>query len=239
MDKLNDLTVAVLVGGFGTRLRSVVADRPKVLAEVSGRPFLSILLDQLVKSGTRSVVLCTGYMGDKIQAEFGASYGPLQLFYSHEPTQLGTGGALRFALPLIRSEVVLVMNGDSFCDTDLKVFRTWHSARGAAATILLTEVADTRRYGRVRVDAEGRVLKFEEKAIDSGPGWINAGVYLCGRSLLEAVPTDCPVSLEREIFPVWIGAGLYGFRGDGRFLDIGVPEAYAQAERFLAPALAR
>jgi NDP-sugar pyrophosphorylase family protein len=134
----------------------------------------------------------------------------------------------------VQSETVLIMNGDSFCETDLKAFWTWHSARGAAATILLTEVADTRRYGRVFVDADGRVLKFEEKNSDSGPGWINAGVYLCRRGLLETVPPNHEISLEREIFPNWIGAGLYGFPSHGRFLDIGVPEAYARAERFFA-----
>jgi NDP-sugar pyrophosphorylase family protein len=233
-EDLENITAAILAGGLGTRLRSVVADRPKVLAQVRGRPFLSYLLDQLESSGLKSVVLCTGYMGGLVQAEFGSSYRSLALTYSQELNPLGTAGALRLALPLVFSEIVLVMNGDSFCETNLETFWTWRSTSGAVATILLTEVADTRRYGRVRVDAEGRVLKFEEKNSDSGPGWINAGVYLLKRQLLGTIQANCPVSLEKEIFPTWIGKGLYGYQCHGRFLDIGTPDSFALAHDFLA-----
>jgi NDP-sugar pyrophosphorylase family protein len=132
------VTAAILAGGLGTRLRSVVADRPKVLAEVRGRPFLSFLLDQLAAAGVRYVVLCTGYRGEQVQAAFGNSYGGLRLAYSQEPSPLGTAGALRWALPLCESDVVLALNGDSFCDADLPAFWDWRCARGAEATLLLT-----------------------------------------------------------------------------------------------------
>lgn len=229
---LESISAVILAGGLGTRLRPVVTDRPKVLARVGGRPFLAYLLDQLTAVGIGSGVLCTGYMGDQVRDIFGDAYGSLRLSYSQEPAPLGTGGALRLALPLIPSETMLVLNGDSFCETDFKAFWTWHTTRGAAASILLTEVADTRRYGRVLVDADGRVLKFEEKNGDSGPGWINAGLYLCARKLLEDIPTNRVVSIEREMFPSWIGRGLYGNQSAGRFIDIGIPETYANAEQF-------
>lgn len=231
---LASVTATILAGGLGTRLRSVVPDRPKVLADIGGKPFLVYLLDQLTRSGISRVVLCTGYMGDQVRAMFEDTYGSLCLNYSQERSPLGTGGALRLALPLITSDTVLVMNGDSVCAADLNAFWTWHCTRGAAATILLTEVADTTRYGRVLVDADGRVLSFAEKDGGSGPGWINAGVYLCRRNLLETIPPDHEISLEREMFPNWIGASLFGFRSQGRFLDIGVPESYAQAESFFS-----
>ena len=232
---LAGVTAAILVGGLGIRLRPVVADRPKVLVEIRGRPFLAYLLDQLAGTGVRYVVLCTGYLGEQVEAEFGDAYGSLCLVYSQESSPLGTAGALRLALPLFKSDPVLVMNGDSFCQANLRGFWAWHCARGAEATLLLTEVPDTKRYGRVDVDADGLVLRFDEKNDKGGPGWINAGIYLLNHRLLPTTPANGAVSLERDMFPAWIGRGLYGYRSEGRFLDIGTPEAYAVAEQFFAP----
>src|SRR4028119_1495914 len=107
-------TAAILAGGLGTRLRAVVSDRPKVLAKVQERPFLAYLLQQLARSGIKSAVLCTGYMGEQVKIAFGDSCDSMRLLYSQETSQLDTAGALRLALPLIQSSSVLVMNGDSF-----------------------------------------------------------------------------------------------------------------------------
>ena len=229
---LADVTATILAGGLGTRLRPVMADRPKVLADVLGRPFLTFLLDHLQAAGVRRVVLCTGYKGEQVQAAFGDSYGSLCLAYSHESSPLGTGGALRAALPLFEADSILVMNGDSFCETDLRVFWNWHCAREADATLLLTKVSDTTRYGRVVVDAHDHILRFDEKAPGTGPGWINAGIYLISRTLVQTIPRSRAVSLERETFPAWIGQGFCAYPSEGRFLDIGTPEAYAAADLF-------
>ena len=234
MEVLATVSAAILVGGLGTRLRSVVDDRPKVLAEIRGKPFLTYLLDQLISSGIRSVVLCTGYMGELVKAEFGDRYGRLRLLYSQESSPLGTAGALRLALPFFESESVLILNGDSFSEANLEALWEWHCARDADATLLLTESLDTSRYGRVHVDGEGRVLQFEEKDGRKAPGWINAGVYLIKRHLLHTIPDSGMTSLERTIFPKWIGGEFYGYLSRGRFLDIGTPEAYASAEQFFA-----
>ncbi len=245
---LASVTAAILAGGLGARLHSVVADRPKVLAEIRGRPFLAYLLDQLVAASVRTVVLCIGYLGEQVEAVFGDTYGDLRLVYSQESSPLGTAGALRLALPLFKpglspglerseaeanvSNSVLVMNGDSFCQVNLRAFWAWHCAQGAVATLLLARMPDTKRYGRVHEDADGRVLSFSEKDDKGGPGWINAGIYLLNRRLLLTIPASGAVSLEQEMFPAWIGRGLYGYRSEGRFLDIGTPEAYAIAEWF-------
>ena len=232
---LDDVTVIILVGGLGTRLRSVVSDRPKVLAQVRDKPFLAYLLEQIADAGVRYVVLCIGYQGEQVQATFGDAYAGMSLVYSQESTPLGTAGALRSALPLFRSDPVLVMNGDSFCRVDLSSFWTWHRARAANATLLLTQVSDTQRYGRVQVGDDGHVLAFEEKSHQSTPGLINAGIYSLSHRLLKTIPPIKVVSLEREIFPAWIGRGLYGYRSEGSFLDIGTPEGYALAELFFVP----
>jgi D-glycero-alpha-D-manno-heptose 1-phosphate guanylyltransferase len=232
---LSEVTAAILIGGLGTRLRSVVSDRPKVLAEIQGRPFLAFLMDQLTAAGIKRAVLCAGYKGEQVQSVFGHSYGGLDLLYSQEASPLGTGGAIRFAIDLLRSDPILVMNGDSFCEVDLNAFYTWHCAREANATLLLTQLSNTKRYGRVHVDADGLVFGFDEKDDKSGPGWINAGIYLIKHSLLLTIPDSGARSLEREMFPAWIGQGLYGYKCEGRFLDIGTPEAYVEAEQFFSP----
>jgi len=229
---LIDVTAAILAGGLGTRLHSIFPGRPKVLAKVQGRPFLAYLLDQLVDAGLTYVVLCTGYLGEQVKAEFGDSYNTLYLSYSQEYSPMGTGGALRLALPLFKSDSILVMNGDSFFDADLRTFWAWHCARGAEASLLLTRVRDTRQYGRVHVDYDGRVINFNEKGDYEGSGWISVGIYLSEQRLISTIPEKRSVSLEKEMFPAWIGRGLYGYQINGRFLDIGTPEAYAAAEQF-------
>jgi NDP-sugar pyrophosphorylase family protein len=228
------LTAIILAGGLGTRLRSVVADRPKVLAEIHERPFLAYLLDQLTVVGVRNVVICTGYLGEQVRSIFGNSYGKMELDYSQESSPMGTGGALRLALPKLESDPVLVMNGDAFCTINLEGFYAWHRARRARASLALIKVNDAARYGQVQVDPDGVVVHFAEKSDGSGPAWVNAGVYLMDRALLETIETNRMVSLEKESFPAWIGKGLYGYLCEGRFLDIGTPQSYAEAERFFA-----
>jgi len=232
---LNEVTAAILIGGLGTRLRSVVPDRPKVLAEVRGQPFLAFLLDQLTTTGIKRVVLCAGYKGEQVQAAFGQSYRALELLYSQEASPLGTGGAIRLAINLLDSEPVLVMNGDSYCGVDLMTFWTWHGKRNAAGSMLLAQTLETERYGRVQVDSDGLVVGFHEKGKGGGKGWINAGVYFLGQDFILSIPTNREISLEREIFPMWVGRKLYGYQSAGHFLDIGTPEDYAAAERFFAP----
>jgi NDP-sugar pyrophosphorylase family protein len=233
MAKLGDLTAAVLVGGLGTRLRPVVADCPKVLAQIHGRPFLSYLLDQLHNADIRKVVLCTGYLAEAVRSTFGEDYRGMSLAYSEETTPLGTGGALRAALPWLRSNPVLVLNGDSYCETDLGAFRAFFDERRAAAALRLVEVDDVGRFGQVRVNDADEIVAFEEKGSATGRGWINAGVYLFATDALRLIPSaDRPVSLEKEMFPSWLGQGLLGFRQPGRFIDIGTPESYREADAF-------
>lgn len=115
------ITAAVLCGGQGTRLRPVIGDLPKCLAPVAGKPFLNYLLEHLHRWSIEKVVLCTGYGGQQIEDFYGPDYAGMPLLYSREDEPLGTGGALRQALPLLDSDPVLVLNGDTFCKFDL----TW------------------------------------------------------------------------------------------------------------------
>jgi NDP-sugar pyrophosphorylase family protein len=227
---------AILVGGFGTRLRPVVGDRPKALAPIARRPFLSYLLEQIAAAGIERAVLCTGHLGQQLEATFGDRFGGLRLTYSREPEPRGTAGAVRLAEPLLQGEPVLVLNGDSYCDAPLGDFVAWYGSRPAApsGSLLLNWADDTARYGAVDVDAAGDIVAFCEKGGSSAPGWISAGIYLLARRLVMSIPADAPVSLERDVFPAWVGRGLAGHRTRAPFLDIGTPESYAQAETFFS-----
>ena len=230
---LGDVTALILAGGLGTRLRSVVADRPKVLAPVAGRPFLAFLLDQLADAGIGRVVLCTGHLGEQIRDWLGPVYRGLPIQYSQETAPLGTGGALRQAHLLINTGALLVMNGDSFCEVDLAEFHARHLGWQTAASILVRWVPDARRFGRVRLDETGLVCGFDEKSGPEGPGWINAGIYWLSLDLIRTIPTGLAISLEREVLPIWVEAGLvHGYAGQGTFLDIGTPAAYRDAQSF-------
>ena len=228
-------TAAVLAGGLGTRLRPAVSARPKVLAPVCGRPFLAYLLDQVADAGLERAVLCTGYLAEQVRAEFGDRYRTLRVGYSVESSPLGTGGALRQALPLLDGDPVLVLNGDSYCAADLqRLVAEPQAAPGSAGTLVVTWMDDTSRYGSVDIDDRGVIRAFHEKAEGAGPGWINAGVYLLSRRLLASIPDAGVVSIERDVFPQWMSGELRACRVNAPFLDIGTPESYAQAEAFFA-----
>ena len=226
----------ILAGGLGTRLRSMVSDRPKVLAEISGRPFLAYLLDQLSAAGYRNVVISTGYMGETVEEHFGNSHGELKILYSREDEPLGTAGGLRLAAGKIASDTVLVMNGDSYVDADLGAYAEWFCERERQAALLLVKATDTSRYGSVRLGRDKVIVSFEEKSKIVEPGWINAGVYLLRRPLIADIEPGKCCSLERDFFPALVGKGLFGFCVEEKFIDIGTPAAYAAAEEFFRPA---
>jgi NDP-sugar pyrophosphorylase family protein len=229
---LNKVAVAILAGGLGTRLRSVTGQTPKALAVVAGRPFVAYLLDQLAAAGIARTVICTGHGGEQIEARLGGVFGDMQLRYSRESAPLGTGGALRLALPLFKSDWILALNGDSFAEVDLRAFWKWHQEQRALASLVVSRASDADRYGSVAIGGRGEVLSFSEKNQPRAPGLVNAGVYILNRSVIEAIPPGRAVSLEREILPEQIGKGFYAFQGCRRFLDIGTPDSYARAEEF-------
>lgn len=230
---LAEVDALLLAGGLGTRLRSVSGDTPKVLVPIAGRPFLTYLLDQLAQAGVRHVVLCTGYRASLVRDTLGDQYGPMRLSYSEESTPLGTGGALRAALNKTQTPTILALNGDSYCHADLRTLHQFHRDRNALASLLLAEVPNASRFGRVTIDEHSNIQRFAEKTADEGPGRINAGIYLLSRELIAAIPESRAVSLERDVFPTWIGNHFLGYPVQAPFLDIGIPESLAQAESFL------
>jgi D-glycero-alpha-D-manno-heptose 1-phosphate guanylyltransferase len=221
----------ILAGGLGTRLRAVVKDRAKSVAEIGGRPFLAHVLDRLARSAeVKRVILCVGHRADTVREALGTRHGRLAIAYSEEDRPLGTGGALRLAARRFGVErTALAMNGDTFFGARIDSLLAFHRAERAAATLALARVPDASRYGRVECSGN-RVDAFLEKGA-GGPAWISAGLYVFSPSAwrsLAALPASC--SLEHDAFPRWLRTmRVAGYRTRSAHLDIGTPEDFSRA----------
>jgi D-glycero-alpha-D-manno-heptose 1-phosphate guanylyltransferase len=226
-----NIPAVLLVGGMGTRLRSVLPSTPKPLAPMGEMSFLELLVRQLQSQGIRHLVMCTGFLGDQIESEFGdgGKWG-VRIEYSREDLPLGTAGAVKLAERHLRqTSDFFVMNGDSFLDVDFNELVQLHHDRHALATIAGLHVTDAGRYGTLQVAEDGRVTGFIEKTALSAPGLINAGVYIFDRAILDYMP-EGPGSLERDIFPRVLPQRIYALERRGMFIDIGIPEDLARAQ---------
>lgn len=221
--------VIVLAGGFGTRLREVVADVPKPMAPVAGRPFLDHLLQRLALQGASRVVLSVGHMAHLIEERYGAGFAGLNITCVREDHPLGTGGGIRKALSATRTQWVLVINGDTWLDMPYGEFlaRTEHAH--ARLAMVTRWVEDAARYGRCVVEND-RIVVFGEKS-GSGPGLINAGVYALHRELFEPFELPDTFSFETDFVARHLSElHPLAHRSDGYFIDIGVPEDYRRAQ---------
>src|SRR5215217_5822280 len=220
----------ILVGGEGTRLRPLTSTVPKPVVPLVDRPFISYVLEWLRGHGVDDVVMSCGFLASGVRNVLGdGSAFDTRLRYVEEPRPMGTGGALKFAEPLL-DERFLMLNGDVLTDLDVTAQIALHERRGARATLALTPVEDPSAYGLVRTRDDGEVTGFVEKPapdqIDTRN--ISAGVYVLERSLLELLEREQPASIERDVFPRLVGEGLYGWVGEGYWRDIGTPERYLE-----------
>ena len=214
----------ILAGGEGTRLRPLTNTVPKPVLPLAGRPHIAYVIDWLVRHGVDDVVVSCGHLAEGMRRALAELEHSAEIRYAEEPDARGTAGAIRFAEDML-AERFLVLNGDVLCDLDLTALIEQHERSGARATIALYPVEDPSGYGLVHRHEDGEITEFLEKPtpdqIDTDE--INAGAYLLERSVLERIPPDREVSIEREIFPELIGDGLYGIRLKGYWIDIGTP----------------
>jgi mannose-1-phosphate guanylyltransferase len=220
----------ILVGGEGTRLRPLTSTVPKPVVPLVDRPFIAYMLEWLRRHDVDDVVLSCGFLATSVRNVLGdgSTYG-LRLRYVEEPDPRGTAGALKYAESLL-DERFLMLNGDVLTDIDLSAQVARHEATGATATLALVAVEDPSAYGLVQTADDGRVEDFIEKpsADAATTNLISAGAYVLERSILDLVPADKNVSIEREIWPRLIGDGLFGFASEAYWLDIGTPDRYLQ-----------
>jgi D-glycero-alpha-D-manno-heptose 1-phosphate guanylyltransferase len=233
--EIQDTKAVILVGGLGTRLRSVVTSKPKVMAPIGERSFLELLVRQLRSQGIRRFVFCTGYLADQIESKFGDGKGwDVSIEYSKEEIPLGTGGAVKLAGRYLADVPgFLVLNGDSFLEIDLPSLMAFHRQHdGAIATMAVLRVKSASRYGTVDADANGKVTGFAEKTGREVPGLINGGIYVFNQAVMQHIP-EGPASLERDVFPRLLDQGVYAQEQHGKFIDIGTPADYARAQELL------
>jgi D-glycero-alpha-D-manno-heptose 1-phosphate guanylyltransferase len=227
---ITEYDAAILCGGLGKRLRSVVSDRPKPMAEIGKTPFLELLIKYLASQGLRRFILCTGYMGERVEEYFSKKVSPFQILFSKEEKLLGTAGAVKNASSFIRSDPFFVFNGDSICRVSIKEFLHFHKVKDASCSIVLTKTFEGKDYGNVKIDEEGRIISFNEKSFNEGAAFVNAGIYLMQKEVLELIPEDVPYSLEYELFSALCKKRFYGFLTNEELIDIGTPARYREAE---------
>ena len=220
----------VLAGGLGTRLRSVVAELPKSMAPINGRPFLEYLLDDLVEQGITDIFLSVGYKHEAISGHFGNRYKTATITYVVESEPLGTGGGIRLALEHTSERHVFALNGDTIFSVNLTAMMQFHLLQEAAFSMALKPMTNFDRYGTVTTDDEDRINGFEEKQFRK-QGLINGGVYLIDRSYFLGIDFPEKFSLEKEFFEKFYHQDpLYGFVTERYFRDIGIPEDYQKAQ---------
>ena len=151
---------------------------------------------------------------------------------NRERNPLGTGGAVKKARSLIKTNSFLVLNGDSFCKFDPLDFLKFHKRKKAVVSILLRKVLSGADYGRVKLDKAGRVIDFNEKDIQAKNCLINAGAYIFDRRAFALMPRKRIFSIEHDFFPALRGKRCFGYAGQGFFIDIGTPERYLKAKKY-------
>jgi len=221
----------VLAGGLGTRLRDIVTDVPKPMAPINNRPFLEYLFERLFIFNVEKVILSVGYKSQCIFSHFNNSYKNIDIVYCKEDAPLGTGGALLRSLSLTNSDQVLVLNGDTFMDLDLFKLKDF-STKTSASVMVLRQVDDTTRYGRVEIH-ENNILSIKQSV--KGSGLINAGAYVIRSNFFKQFDIlEDSFSLEKDILPLALEAKLFdGFVHNGLFIDIGIPDDFYKAKKLL------
>tara|TARA_B100001778_G_C18474287_1_gene577244 strand:+ start:48 stop:767 length:720 start_codon:yes stop_codon:yes gene_type:complete len=236
-DKINfsQIPAIILSGGLGKRIRGEIGEEiPKPMAPINGKPFLEHLLRYIMGFGIEEVILLCGYKHNKIVEYFqDGSKLNLKIGYSIEKKPLGTGGAIINALDKIQHDKFIVFNGDSIFKANLQKFVKHHFQKKNVATLALKEIEDCSRYGSA-IMRRGKIIKYVEKNNNSN-GVISAGVYLLEKNVLSNFfESEYPLSFEYDIIPYLIeNKNLSGKIMEGDFIDIGIPETYRIAGKFV------
>jgi len=226
------MQAVILVGGEGTRLRPLTSTVPKTVVPLVDRPLIVYMLEWLRRHGVDDVIMSCGFLATGVRAVLGdGSQLGIRLRFVEEPDPRGTAGALKYAEDLL-DERFLMLNGDVLTDLDLSAQIAQHEATGAVGTLALVPVSDPSSYGLVRLREDSSVEEFLEKPspdAELDTNLISAGAYVLERSVLDLIAPDQKVSIEREVWPRLVGAGLHGFADEQAYwIDIGTPARYLQ-----------
>ncbi|MFA5096764.1 MAG: sugar phosphate nucleotidyltransferase [Candidatus Omnitrophota bacterium] len=231
---IKHLDALILCGGKGTRLREISGKAPKPMVCIGGKVFLDIMIEGLRKAGFKRIILGIGYRARLIREYY--KYHPVsgvEIVFCEEKAPLGTGGAVKKARRLIKSESFFVLNGDTFSKFNAQRMLRSFRRKKAKLLILLRKAKPAKEYGLITLDSRSRICGFNEKASSSQRGFVNGGVYLFSKKVFSQMPGRARFSLEYDLFPRMCGKGLYGYKEAGPFIDIGTPERYLSAQKYL------
>ena len=233
MSNIDNADVVILCGGLGKRLRPKIGEAQKVMAEVNQRPFLDLMLDRIQEQGFRRVILCTGFQAQEVENYYQKNPRPLTFVFSREKEPLGTGGAVQYARPLIKSNPFLVLNGDCFCPIDFHAFLRFHRAKKALASVAVSMMEDKKDFGSVLLNPSHKVVNFLEKNQESKASHVNTGIYLFQQDVFDHMPRETKFSLEYDVFPGLTHQAFWAFVVPAKFFDIGTPERYAHVQQIV------
>lgn len=230
---LKNIDVFILCGGLGKRLKPISGSLPKPMVKINKQPFLDTVINYLADFGFQRFILGIGYRGGLIRDYYRKNYKRgLTILFSQEKVPLDTGGAVKNAKEIIKSNPFLVLNGDTFFKFNPSNFLNFHQQKGSLLTILLRRMPNSKDYGEVITDKSGQILNFSEKSQEKKSCFINAGAYLFDRKIFSLMPSGAKFSLERDLFPVMAGKSIFGYPCGGFFIDIGTPQRYRKARRY-------
>ena len=218
----------ILAGGLGKRLKSVIKNVPKPMANIKNIPLLEIILNNLAKNNFKKIILAVGYKYQIIVNHFGQNFKGMDIDYSIESEPLGTGGAIKYASNKINGDHFYVFNGDTYLDLDINnIERSW--SRSKKSIIVGCKVEDVSRYGKLCFE-DNIVTSINEKN-EKGAGFINAGCYILNSSSLSSFPNSMRFSFEYDYLPLEISKRNFQiYITTGVFIDIGVPSDYINAQ---------
>ena len=228
----------ILAGGKGTRLRPLTLTVPKPMVPIADKPFLYYLLLLLKKEGINRVIFSIGYLGYHIKDYFGENWQGIELEYVIEENPLGTGGAIKGCMKMVNESSVFVVNGDTFCHTNLADMMVSHLKNQADISIVLKEMYNFDRYGTVEI-VNNQVKKFNEKKKVKN-GFINTGTYCLNKKVFDYIKMPEMFSFEIDFLQNKLSQiKTNAFYTDAYFIDIGIPEDYNRAQHELPKIIVR
>ena len=233
---MKNVDAIILCGGKGLRLREVIKDVPKPMAQVAGRPFLDVLIDRLCLSGVKRIILSVGYKKEKIIDYFNSlgKRNDCHMLFSQEDELLGTGGAVKRALSLVRGKTFLTLNGDSLANVDFKEMLKFHKSKCSACTVAVSKAGENKsESGSISLSDDLRIIEFQEKKDQSLAKYVNAGVYIIDKTICEFMPQKKQFSIEYDFFPKITSQECFGYSLKDLFIDIGTPKRLADARDLL------
>lgn len=236
----------ILCGGLGTRLRSVIGEKQKTMTVTNGEPFVVNVLKYLKSYGVDDIVFATGYKSDEVEEYFGDKYYfGMRVQYAKEDKPLGTGGAIRNALQYVANDKVVVVNGDTLFPAELDSLDKCFEKYNSSIAIACKYVDDKSRYGTIVYEKletdekevpSGVIKSFDEKIEEDKnkvQGFINGGVYIIKKDLIESIEEGKVLSLEKDLIPMWLKEGkvISGIVSEAKFIDIGTPESLEEFKK--------